>query len=497
MAAGTRLSFPCVGVASSQNARHRIPRRSPSNSHSSHPCVNTEAAPLDGQSSSTISGDEQPSMHRSNYNTFSSTPAHPTSTGAIMPPYTATRSSVSVSSSSPSHSSELSSIATYIFGGRPSSRTLGHIHYNVVDRKFESSYRSATSLAISSSCTWKALMVFSVVFGIFACIQQAAPNVVYMAPEWQWDHNIYIPHNDGSIPAPSTSTTASGKNDNPNDSKMSFLPEPTEIRRITLMAQTVSSRPLRRLTDISSRPNRAYARQWMMDYTLYDSGRSPSNTKSCFDKIFLLNTILDKQDSESKHNNNEPPHMWPFTPRVNYDALIILPPDSIVTELDTNFLDTFLPSDKLVAIAGWSSSNDIDDSVTPGGRKNKLNSASDIVIFNLRHKHVDAVAKVWWELALPRQVTCGAHNDLGMLVTAIASVMDSGEDLSDLIEPIPESDDGRGFVGRDHLIKCIPPSVPESRSTMLMKSLSEYQTTLQETADAVCYRFYPKCEVIT
>ena len=230
----------------------------------------------------------------------------------------------------------------------------------------------------------------------------------------------------------------------------------------------------------------------MMDYTLYDSDRSLGDTKSCFDKIMVLNTILDKQDRES----TDPLPLWPFPPRVKYDALVLLPPDSIVTELDINFLDRLLPQDKLVAIAGWSSDGNGEDDFM-GTRKNRLNSESDIVLFNLRHKHVDAVAKLWWELALPTEVTCGAQNDLGMLVTAIAAVMDPGEDLNDLIEPITESRDGRCFVGRDHLIKCIPPSVPESRSTMLWNSLSESQVALQETADAVCYRFYPKCEVIT
>jgi hypothetical protein len=213
-----------------------------------------------------------------------------------------------------------------------------------------------------------------------------------------------------------------------------------------------------------------------MDYTRYYAGRSAHSTKSCFDKVFVLNAIMEKQTKEA----SEPPPLWPHPPRVTYDSILLLPPDSILTALDENLLDIMLPNDKLVAIAGWN-----DDK--------ELNSNSGVIVFNLQHRHADAVTKLWWEMALPMEVTCGANNDLGMLVTAIASVMDPNENLEDLIQPLGETSDG--FVGK-RLIKCIPPSVPGSRSALLSTHVQESRETLQQTGDAVCYRFYPKCEVL-
>ena len=71
--------------------------------------------------------------------------------------------------------------------------------------------------------------------------------------------------------------------------------------------------------------------------------------------------------------------------------------------------------------------------------------------------------------------------------------MNENESLNDIIEPLAES--SNGFVG-DHLIKSIVPPVPGSRSIFLAKNIEENELHLQNTADSVCYRFYPKCEVL-
>ena len=71
--------------------------------------------------------------------------------------------------------------------------------------------------------------------------------------------------------------------------------------------------------------------------------------------------------------------------------------------------------------------------------------------------------------------------------------MPPDEDLDDLIEPLAATS---SCYVEDHLIKCITPSVPGSRTAILMNSLPESRANVQETADAVCYRFYLKCEVL-
>jgi hypothetical protein len=303
----------------------------------------------------------------------------------------------------------------------------------------------------------RTVIFLSVVIGLLACFKKRSYEYILPGiPEWQWDHNVYITHN--------------------SDAQLS------ENKEIALIAQVVSSRPLKMLSDVSSRPNRAYARQWGVDYTQYSSGRPSYDPKACFDKIFVLNTILDKQNLEA----NESSLLWSHPEKVRYDSMILLPPDSIVTNLDTNLFEAMLPPNRLAAIAGFTDT----DTDTK-----KLNSEYGIIIFNLRHKYADAVAKLWWDMASPPEVSCGASIDLGMLLSAIATVMDPSEDFDDLIHAIGESSDG--FVG-EHMIKCIPPSVPgpRPRLELLMENLEDSKTNLQETADAVCYRYYPICEVI-
>lgn len=317
-------------------------------------------------------------------------------------------------------------------------------------RKFESSmdqnYLTTRTLSI--------VIFLSLTIAMVAYVRDTIRNSrhnAFMDAEWHWDHNVYI-----------------GK-DNVDNS-------PGEVV-VSLIAQVIPGTTLSRLGDISSRPNRAYARQWGLDFARYDTGLSSYNPRACFEKVFALNAILDKQSNST----GDLMSMWSHYPRVQYDFILLLPPDSILTELDTDIIKTLLPRRKLAAIAGWN-------------RHHKLVSNSDVVVFNLKHQHAKAVARLWLELVSLPQVTCGASNDLGMLVDAIAAVMDEYEDLDELIEPLPENE--AGVIGNG-VIKNIPSTVPGPRMTLLSSSIEESAGILQQTADSVCYRFYPKCEVLT
>jgi len=146
-------------------------------------------------------------------------------------------------------------------------------------------------------------------------------------------------------------------------------------------------------------------------------------------------------------------------------------------------VDTLLPSDKLVAIAGWTNSRE------------KFSSISGVVLFNLRHKHAVRVIDLWWTRSQESWETCGAADGISTLIDAIATAMDqqSGETLDNLIEPISEYPNG--ILG-DHVIKCLPASVPGSRSEIFLSNMQQSEEAIHQTADSVCYRFYPKCEVL-
>lgn len=295
---------------------------------------------------------------------------------------------------------------------------------------------------------WRIVILISLLTAVFAYC--TGHSYYYTSPEWHFDYNVYIPQ--GAESGPQISN------------------------RISLLAQVASSRPLQTLADVSSRPNRAYAKAWRHDYVRYDAGRGHTLERACFDKIHVLNKILDRQATAVSESSS----LWPRSERVHYDSILLLSPDSILTELDATIFDAMLPRDKLVAIAGWREGM-------------RITSNSDILVFNLKHKYAYAVAKLWWEMVLPREQTCGANNDLGLLLSAVASIKDENEELSDLVEPLKES--SNGFTG-DHLIKSIIPPVPACREAYLEKSVGESRFVLQETVDSVCYRFYPKCEVL-
>jgi hypothetical protein len=216
-----------------------------------------------------------------------------------------------------------------------------------------------------------------------------------------------------------------------------------------------------------------------MDYAEFYAGRPSYSSKSCFDKVFVLQTLAEKQEEEAK----EPSSPWPRPSRVRYDSILLLPSDAIVMEMDDNIVDNMLPNDKLVAIAGWKNSHE------------KLTSSSGVIIFNLEHKYTMQVANLWSKLSEESFVSCGADNGISTLIDAIAIVMDEdlGESLDNLIESITEHPSGA--LGRQ-MIKCLPMAVPGARNELLVTNLQQNSETIHQTADSVCYRFYPKCEVV-
>jgi hypothetical protein len=189
---------------------------------------------------------------------------------------------------------------------------------------------------------------------------------------------------------------------------------------------------------------------------------------------------MEKQLEEKRDS----PALWPHPPRVQYDAIVLLPSDAIIMEMDDNIVDTMLPPEKLVAIAGWKSSHE------------EMESRSGVILFNLDHKHAWKVTNLWWTLSQLNFETCGAANGISTLIDAIASTMDQdiGETLDSLIHPIPESADGA--LGKHCVIKCLPSTVPGARHQLVLSNLQQSHENIHQTADSVCYRFYPKCELI-
>jgi len=261
----------------------------------------------------------------------------------------------------------------------------------------------------------------------------------FLFPSWDWDYNYY-----------------DGRKGNSASDAVGSHPN-------LLLAQISGNVALEPLSAISGLPNRAYAHQWGHDFVLYDSGTS-ARKKSCFQKV----TVLDYVKAKKNHNA-----------RYNYDRVAVFPADTIIIDLDFD-LNQLLPRKKLVAIAGWE----------PG--ISLFQSRTGLLFFNFEHRLADTVLELWKEEVEPNDMTCGASNDLQIVVEIIRNVIGRGESLEDYIEPLEEGN--KGYVGK--ALKSIYSKVPSSKFEFLLANKEAFRVQLQKTADSVCYRFYPKCLVI-
>jgi hypothetical protein len=289
---------------------------------------------------------------------------------------------------------------------------------------------------------------------------------------WVWDHNLF---------------------QNPNSTERSFLSEAiiendpglpkityddddtfTDARRNLLIAQgsvgaaQEDERLLASFMDISSLPNRAYARHWRRNYVSYTRREGYPDGSI---RVLVLQTIKNHQ----KNNSGA----------LIYDAVLLLPPEAIIVDQDFDF-QTMLPESKLVSIAGWNKS------LTNAFH---ISSTTGVIIFNLQHQYADKVFQLWSEMLAAHQNSPCDSCDVGVLLTKVLPlVLAKNETIEMLVHGLIETEDGFLLESSDHWftesrVRCI--KRPERRANP-----DETRISLQTTADAVCFRFFPKCEVL-
>ena len=481
---------------------------------------------------------------------------------------------------------------------------------------------------------------------------------------WHWDHNTYYPrsiirhgHDDDHPDVTHLSLDDPGNNDDDdNNDDMRAL---NHRLRNLLLVQTASNPNEEELVEWTSRPNRAYARQWGRDYVgVVDQRREqrrrrrppppplPKVTDAQqqqqqqqkirsrystynFDpfKVQILHEILQhqlprpsviKQQAPTRHTpssqekdevvsslqyqplpqskkehlyvyhnaslnaaNVSPIHEGRRQSRRSYDAILLLPPDAIITDLDYDLLH-LLPEDKLVAISGWLASFSPDAPMDESA-ENQVTAASEssdqrettidatpsstwstnnIIFFNVRHEYAYIVAQTLWDMAQQNVQRIPFPDDVSLFRQAIesvvwnltqAKVMDKKTGETDqkegrlynedtnaisvpwnsLVDDLIETDQGYVLSAvkvmgsgrnndegekhergqRHHVIsKGVWKSLSTSSSLASDSSfnagetaednirataaLEETKRAIQRTADAVCYRNYPKCEVL-
>lgn len=277
----------------------------------------------------------------------------------------------------------------------------------------------------------------------------------YQAPVWEWYHYHYVPK-----------PVSDGLSE----------PPPSQPRSL-LVAQMSGPGPLSDIADIASRPNRAYSKQWSVDFLRYIGGEGLA--RECFNKMFVLDALLARQEGDDEDGNQH------LHVKRKYDAVLFLPADSIITDLDFDLL-SLLPTDKLVAIAGSSQ----EDATFEDFRT----SESGIIMWNLNHEHARTVSKLWLEFIRHPQFTCRDAIDMEFLLMAMES-LDDYSGLSDLVQRLEEN--ANGFVA-PRVIKFLQSasSSSEPRMNVLVRNIFKTTATLETVSDSVCYRYYPRCEVL-
>lgn len=179
-----------------------------------------------------------------------------------------------------------------------------------------------------------------------------------------------------------------------------------------------------RTVDITSVPNRAYARQRGLDYVRFPGG-------TLRDFLLLLQS--------------------------SYDSIAFFPSNAVLIHLDHS-LQELLP--------------------TPPDQFMTVGNATGFFVLNLRHAYAPQAISQWQRLR-------NEEEDDDVLSSLRSFLLFLVSDPHLAISYLPEHD---GFVGTNRLLHCIPRH--ESQS------MEEYQMALSTTVASVCYRYYPKCEVL-
>jgi hypothetical protein len=305
--------------------------------------------------------------------------------------------------------------------------------------------------------------------------------------DWYWDHNAYR-----TLPNRRNGTKTATVWDQMDGSTT----EDDDGPRRLLIVQTTGGRTMAELAAVASRINRAYARQFRVDYAQV-STQTHSMRRTCVEKAYALQEIANQQSNQ--HPNSLVLATKDQRPRAEYHVVAILPPNAVLIDLDYDLLE-LSPPESLVSLATLGSVFGLDaGNAGNGGVDTAQRRWAEVIIFNLRHKDALEVAALWWEQLMSRRLTCGSGREFELLIELILSVAHERESLTNLIYTLNETDDG--LIGKDGVWVLketalqVAPS-PQTHVVMYASNLADARASLQSDVDSVCYRYYPRCEML-
>lgn len=138
-------------------------------------------------------------------------------------------------------------------------------------------------------------------------------------------------------------------------------------RRLVIVQYTGWEDYYFRMTDISSRANRAYAKMHNVDYVRMNGVAYGTHTgiHAPYNKIFILRHFREKY-------------------RKNYDVLLLLDSDAVIVDFNFNALD-LLPPNYLFAA----------HKIVPRSSNTTWNINNGVTLWNLNHKEYDSVVGNW------------------------------------------------------------------------------------------------------
>ena len=236
-------------------------------------------------------------------------------------------------------------------------------------------------------------------------------------------------------------------------------------KKSLLILQEASPGPIADILEVTSKVNRAYAKAWRYDYAKYTGiMKGDEALHATFNKAYLLETLLKTKGNFPNKRKNPRVPAFPL-----FDAVLMLGADAVIVDFHYDVLNV-VPGNEMIGV---------------NADTEKLNE--EVIFLNLKHPHVLELSEKWVELSQEGMKHIGADGDIiftKLLRAADESVVYriksqlvdsfSGEVIKYFRAP------KRGMIKRDWLGK---------HSGLVTNAL-------EQTVNAICYQFFPKCEVL-
>lgn len=266
-----------------------------------------------------------------------------------------------------------------------------------------------------------------------------------------------------------------------------------------LILQHAESKPAAEVLEVTARVNRAYARNWGYDYVrVFGSTRSWDRGAGRYrdEGGERLHFALLLQRISQTRTEAITGAGWRSVGRGNrvqevrvgddelYDSLLVLRPDAMLVDLDSNILQMF-DSNYLIVTVEHKREIDVESSIDFGGG----------FFWNLQHSESDSLLRLWLDEMEETMATIErrgiAITDLAM--STLGNVLNKYYTLPEQKELLlsPSHHSAAVFAGNIKFFRS-----KKGKIAWLEEEWALACDVLQQTSDQICFKFYPKCDLV-